>query len=130
MQSGAGDRDGGSALSPLPPIGGNLAFVTISDQKASSTARGAVTFLSTRTGLFNGSEVKTDCMHAHAVKHACPPPLARRTGNRAERGEPRGASFPGKDLANVCSGSLRVGEEASMLCIFETFQEGQVGNKT
>lgn len=63
-------------------------------------------------------------MRVRAVAHACPPPRGQSTGKGAERGKRRGegesCSFPRKDLANVCRGSLRVGEETSMLCIFET----------
>lgn len=57
--------------------------------------------------------------------HASPLHKGLATGLKGEKGEAReDASFPRKDLANVCSGSLRVGEETSMLCIFETFLGG------
>lgn len=54
--------------------------------------------------------------------HASPSHKGLATGLKGEKGEAReDASFPRKDLASVPSGSLRVGEETSMLCIFGTF---------
>ena len=51
----------------------------------------------------------------------------------AREGRVRGARgcppFSGKNSASVCSGSLRVGEERSMVCIFETFLGGGLSNK-
>lgn len=37
--------------------------------------------------------------------------------------------FSRKDSASMCSGSLRVGEEISVVCIFETFLGGGLSNK-
>lgn len=93
-----------------------------------------MTFCAHDIMLFNGSEVKDDCMHMHVLSmhalnmHASPLHKGLEIGLKREKGRGGGgggrASFSRKDLANVCSRSLRVGEERSMLCIFETSRGG------